>query len=71
MAFKLVRLYSRDVPRMRTYEKWEGFLNGRTREIERLFRVGEATPHDVDLDGRTLLHVRNHQTFLHCAKIHR
>ena len=70
-AFWLVLLYEDEVPRMSTFEDWEGFLNRRTREIERLFRLGEATPHDVDLEGNTLLHVRDLKTFLHYAKFHR
>lgn len=70
-AFGLVNLYRRDVPHASTFGDWEGFLDQITRKIERLFRLGEATPYDVDLEGNTFLHVRSQQTFLHCAKFHR
>lgn len=52
-------------------ENWEMFLYGTTREIERLFQVGQATPYDVDLKGNTFLHVRDQQAFSHCAKVYR
>lgn len=70
-AFRLVRFYEYERLHMNTLGDWEKFLNRITREIERLFRVGEATPYDVDLEGNTLLHVRGQQTFLHRAKLHR
>ena len=61
-AFGLVDLYWRH--RAHMIGDWEAFLDRTTREIERLFRLGEATPHDVDLGGNTLLHVRDQETFL-------
>ena len=70
-AFELVRLRRRDIPRMTTFGNWEAFLNGKIRKIERLFRAGLATPHDIDCYGNTLLHVRNQPTFMHCAKVYR
>ena len=70
-AFELVRLFRRDTSGISTLVEWEGFLNGITREIECLFRAGQATPYDVDVAGKTLLHVRDQQLVLHCAKFHR
>ena len=66
-AIKLVEFDDNDIPHMTTLGDWEGFLNARTREIDRLFRLGKATPYDVDWRGYTLLHVRSQEILLHCA----
>ena len=57
-AFNLVNLYEDEITPISNFGDWEGFLRGRTQELERLFREGQATSYDVDLQGKTLLHVR-------------
>ena len=42
----------------RGIRRLKAVLNFLLNEYERLFRNGEASPYDVDLDGNTLLHVR-------------
>lgn len=62
-AFELVRLSRYKGHGLISFESWKEFLDGTTREIESLFQAGQATPHDVDLEGNTLLHVCGQQFF--------
>ena len=39
-------------------DEWKALLTARIDALQRLFRAGEASPYDVDLEGNTLLHVR-------------
>lgn len=47
-------------------EDWDDYLNQRLQKIERLFLEKKASPHDVDLEGRTLLHVGSRKRFWQC-----
>ena len=62
-AFALVNPYRRS-----SNSQWRQIINSKSdldrlldvniHEIELLFRAGKASPWDVDLEGNTLLHVR-------------
>lgn len=61
LAFRLVYMKLQlddesEIPR--TICVLDFFLDFLVDEIDRLFRSGEASPYDVDLEGNTLLHVR-------------
>ena len=63
-TFTLVGSLDKDCPYACRIEVWEYRLNRRIQEIECLFREGQATPYDVDLEGNTLLHVSSRQRYL-------
>ncbi|KAL8901690.1 MAG: hypothetical protein Q9207_005076 [Kuettlingeria erythrocarpa] len=54
-TFKLVELLDPHVADSKI-DDWENHLDQRLQKIERLFLERKASPHDVDLNGRTLLH---------------
>lgn len=57
-AFKLVQFDPVELSSISNIRDWQGFIDRKTQELERLFRKGQASPYDVDLRGNTLLHVR-------------
>ena len=65
-TFRLVASLDKDCPYACRIEDWEDLLNRKIQEIARLFREGQASPHHVDLQGRTLLHVSSRQIVLQC-----
>lgn len=68
-TFTLVELLGTGLPYACRIEDWEDLLNRRIQEIEWLFREGQASPHDVDLEGNTLLHVSSRQRYLPASLI--
>ncbi|KAL8943287.1 MAG: hypothetical protein Q9211_001034 [Gyalolechia sp. 1 TL-2023] len=54
-TFSLVASLDEDCP-VACRIDWEYRLSRRIQKIERLFREGQASPYDVDLEGKTLLH---------------
>lgn len=62
-TFRLAKLLRKDYGPHPKIENWEDHLSQRLQEIERLFVEKKASPHDVDLEGRTLLHVRSRQRY--------
>lgn len=61
--FRLTDLSEREIPAVNNMADFQGFMDGTLQEIERLFREGRASPQDVDIDGNTLLHVRQSFSF--------
>ena len=61
-TFFLARMFYDDEESIITDQgDWQALIDLTVKEIECCFRSGEASPHDVTLDGYTLLHVSNHQ----------
>ena len=62
-AFNLVRTCYDQEKFISNISDWQGFLDRKIQKLERLFHEGQASPHDVDPEGNTLLHVRARQEF--------